>query len=210
MPELPESDEQSRRDLKNLQGVWKTVSVEVDGSSVESWLFENATLVIAGDRFTLRNPLPDAEQRTEGVLRVDAAVVPKELVLALDGGQIVEEIYELENDTLKVCYPINGGNRPPTSRRLLSRVCPSWSTNETGRFECHHMFFVARSPIAQSVPAPPCRQNHRQTASHHDGDERKASPAQNGEHLPLRKSYAVDGDGIPVHPHDCTRPLSRE
>jgi uncharacterized protein (TIGR03067 family) len=112
MPEPSTSDKASRKDLEHLQGAWRAVSVEVDGSPVACHHFENATLVIAGDRFTLRNPLPDADQTTEGVFRVDAATVPKGLVLALDNGQSIQEIYELDGDTLKVCYPIRPGNRP--------------------------------------------------------------------------------------------------
>ncbi len=112
MSEFLVTDEASRGDLQKLQGKWRTIAAEVDGSPVDSWLFENASLVIAGDRFTLRNPQPDADQRMEGVLRLDAGKVPKELKLTLDGGQMIEEIYELEENTLRVCYPIKGGKRP--------------------------------------------------------------------------------------------------
>ena len=48
----------------------------------------------------------------EGVLRLDAGKVPKELRLVLDEGQTVEEIYDLNENTLRVCYPIRGGRRP--------------------------------------------------------------------------------------------------
>ena len=112
MSEPSMSNEASRKEIEILQGVWKTVSVEVNGSPIAHHHFENATLVITGDQFTLRNPLPDAEQMTEGVLRVDAATVPKGLVLTLENGQTIEEIYELDRDTLKVCYPTRQGNRP--------------------------------------------------------------------------------------------------
>jgi uncharacterized protein (TIGR03067 family) len=105
-------DAASRGELEKLQGVWRTVAVEVDGSPIASCLFEDARLIISGDRFTLRNPLPDADQRVEGVLRLDAGKVPKELSLVLDDGQTVEEIYELNENTLRVCYPIRGGRRP--------------------------------------------------------------------------------------------------
>jgi uncharacterized protein (TIGR03067 family) len=105
------NDEASRNEIENLQGVWRTVSVEVDGSPVADHHFKNATLAIAGDRFILRNPVPDADQITEGGFRVDAATVPKRLFLTLDNGQTIEEIYELDRDTLKVCYPTRQGSR---------------------------------------------------------------------------------------------------
>ncbi len=112
MRKPPVTDAASRADLEALQGIWRTVAVEVDGSPVASWLFENAKLVITGDRFALRNPLPDADQRMDGVLMVDADKVPKQLKLTLDGGQILEEIYELEGNTLRVCYQTKSGKRP--------------------------------------------------------------------------------------------------
>ena len=105
-------DDVGREDLEKLQGIWRTVAVEVDGTSIPSWQFENSTLVIVGDRFILANPQPDAEQRTEGVFKLDARTVPKELNLTLDNGQVIEEIYELKETALKVCYSIKGGRRP--------------------------------------------------------------------------------------------------
>ena len=113
MSELIETDEPRRGDLAKLQGIWRTVSVEVDGDPVAAWLFQDARLVIAGDHFALRNPFPDADQRTEGNLRLDAAKVPKELNLTLDAGQTIEEIYEFDGKTLKVCFPTRDGKRPP-------------------------------------------------------------------------------------------------
>ena len=76
---MSDSNAGSRDDIQNLQGIWRTVTVEVDGSPVPSSMFEMARLTIVGNRFTLRNPLPDADQRTEGSISVDAGKVPKEL-----------------------------------------------------------------------------------------------------------------------------------
>lgn len=112
MPDLDVNNEASERELEKLQGEWRTVAVEVDGGAVPSWQFENTRLVVAGNRFTLRNPLPDADQRTEGHLRLDPTKVPKELDLSLDDSKAIEEIYELEGDTLRVCYPVRSGRRP--------------------------------------------------------------------------------------------------
>ena len=108
----PKIDETSQKDLTSLQGIWRTVAVETDGTSVASWLFQDARLEIAGDHFALHNPLPDAEQRIEGVLTLDATRFPKHLKLTLERGQVIEEIYVLEENCLKVCYPTVGGKRP--------------------------------------------------------------------------------------------------
>jgi uncharacterized protein (TIGR03067 family) len=109
---MSEQRSASEAELARLQGTWGTASVEVDGSPVPPHLYRDARLVVAGDRFVLFNPLPDAGQRLEGSLRLDPAKTPKELDLLLDGGQAFQEVYELEGDTLRVCYPVRGGPRP--------------------------------------------------------------------------------------------------
>ena len=112
MSENAVSSAASRCDLEDLQGTWRTVAVEVDGSPVPSWQFEYVRLVVSGDRFTLRNELPDAAATIDGVFRLDVSKTPKQLTLVLDSGETVEEIYELKENELRVCYPIRGGKRP--------------------------------------------------------------------------------------------------
>ena len=112
MSEALLTNDASKTELEKLQGIWKTVAVEVDGSPLASPLFEHARLVIAGNRFTLRNTLPDAEQTLKGVFRLDASKVPMEMNLVLEDGQTFEEIFERAGNTLRVCYPIKSGHRP--------------------------------------------------------------------------------------------------
>ena len=106
------TDEASQIDHEQFQGTWITAAVEVEGVPIDSWLFEDARLSISGDRFSLRNPLPDADTRIEGVFKLDATKTPKELDLILDSGKTIEEVYELEGNTLKICCPVSGGRRP--------------------------------------------------------------------------------------------------
>jgi uncharacterized protein (TIGR03067 family) len=116
MADLNEQQSVSESELAPFQGSWKPVAVEVDGSPVPPHEYQDARLVIAGDRFLLWNPLPDAGQRVEGSIRVDPSKTPKHLDLRLDGGQAFQEVYELEGDTLRVCYPVRGGARPTSLR----------------------------------------------------------------------------------------------
>jgi uncharacterized protein (TIGR03067 family) len=112
MPESQTSGEVTKQELERLQGTWRAVAVEVDGRPVLPHLFRDAKLVISGSRFRLHNPLPDAEQREEGSFTPDPSKTPKALDVTPDGGRTLEEIYELRGDTLQVCYPVGGGNRP--------------------------------------------------------------------------------------------------
>src|SRR5689334_4466068 len=101
--------QESEAELARLAGTWKAVAVEVDGSPVPQHLYQDARLVLTGDRFILSNPLPDASQQTEGSFRVDPTRTPKQLDLRLDDGRTFHEVYELEGDALRVCYPVRGG-----------------------------------------------------------------------------------------------------
>lgn len=99
-------------ELARFQGTWRTVAVEIDGVPLPAHLYQDARLVIAGNRFRLWNPLPDAGQQMEGSFELDSTKTPKELNLRLDSGQTLEEIYELESETLRVCSSVRGGARP--------------------------------------------------------------------------------------------------
>ena len=99
-------------DISRFQGKWRPISVEVDGVAVAKHLFSDATLRVTGNRFVLRNPLPDSEQRIEGTIDVDESTNPKQLTLVLDTGETVEEIYELGPTMLRICYPTRKGKRP--------------------------------------------------------------------------------------------------
>lgn len=112
MPNSALNGESDMNDLDALQGVWRPVSVESDGKLVARHHFENATLMIEGSRFSLENPLPDAQQTIKGTLRINEAALPKQLILTLDDGRLIEEIYEFDHQRLTVCYPTRHGNRP--------------------------------------------------------------------------------------------------
>jgi uncharacterized protein (TIGR03067 family) len=116
MSEPEASDDAAGQELDRLQGAWRAVAVEVDGWPVPPHLFRDARLVIAGSRFTLHNPLPDAEQNEAGSFTLGPGKTPRELHVTLEGGRVVREIYELSGDTLRVCYPVGGGGPPAEFR----------------------------------------------------------------------------------------------
>jgi uncharacterized protein (TIGR03067 family) len=100
-------------DLQSLQGTWRAIHAEADGSSLPAHLYRDARLVISGCRFSLTNPLPDAEQNVCGSFAIDPSARPRRLDVTPDGGATLREVYELEDDTLTVCYQ-PAGAAPPT------------------------------------------------------------------------------------------------
>ena len=93
-----------------LKGTWKIVSAERDGKPQEKPVgdkvtFEGATLTIQGK-----------EQDHKGTYKVDAGKKPKQIDITPGDGpqkdQVMEGIYSVEKDELKICIAKPGSARP--------------------------------------------------------------------------------------------------
>jgi len=95
-----------------MEGTWKVESAEAGGKPVESEDLKAIIVKITGERYevTIKDKL-DA-----GTLKLDETKKPKSMDAAdtegEDSGKVVKAIYELTDDTLKVCYALDGGERP--------------------------------------------------------------------------------------------------
>ena len=99
-------------DLKAMEGTWKMESTEAGGKKVEVDDLKDLEVKIAGDRYTVRvKGMLDA-----GSLKLDETQKPKTMdatdTEGDDVGKVVKAIYELTGDTLRVCYALDGGERP--------------------------------------------------------------------------------------------------
>lgn len=97
---------------KALQGTWKAISAENAGQSFPDDLTKSITLVIKDDKYSVTvGKQPDA-----GTCKVDPTKSPKAMdVTGTEGpnkGKTFLAIYELKDDTLKVCYDLSGKSRP--------------------------------------------------------------------------------------------------
>jgi uncharacterized protein (TIGR03067 family) len=107
-----------KEELKRLQGTWTPVSGSYSGKKLSAAAVQQeARLVIQGGRFTLQKPKDEA---WKGTVTVNPAKKPKTLDLKItegeDKGETFEGIYELQGDTLKVCYnSVLGLGHRPTS-----------------------------------------------------------------------------------------------
>lgn len=96
-------DNDAKKELEKLQGTWKMVALEVEGQPVPPQKFDQATLVIKGDRYLVDT----GKTKTEVALTLDPSKAPKYVDLTfLDGpnkDQVGKAIYSLEGDTFKIC-----------------------------------------------------------------------------------------------------------
>ncbi len=95
-----------------MEGTWKVESAEAGGKPVESEELKAIIVKITGERYELTSK----DKVDAGTLKLDETKKPKTMdatdTEGDDSGKVVKAIYELTGDTLKVCYALDGGERP--------------------------------------------------------------------------------------------------
>jgi uncharacterized protein (TIGR03067 family) len=100
-----------RRDdaKRGLDGVWAVASVEWGGTNRDPG--QRLELTIDGDRWSWKYADPD--ETVTRKCRIDSTTAPASVdLIALDGpdaGLVIEGIYELHGDTLKLAYGLRSG-----------------------------------------------------------------------------------------------------
>jgi uncharacterized protein (TIGR03067 family) len=106
--------EKAKSELSKLGGTWVAQSREYEGKVEAKADLKGLTLVISGNRFTVKDG--EGKVQLEGTLVVDAAATPKAVdvkVAGKDGKEVIyKSIYELDGDTLKTAVTQAGGDRP--------------------------------------------------------------------------------------------------
>lgn len=101
-----------RDERKALDGSWSLVSADVGGQKLPEAVTKTFTLVMKGDEYAVKSGGPD----DTGTVKLDPSKQPKELdVVGVEGpnkGKTFPAIYDLDGDTLKVCYDLGGKKRP--------------------------------------------------------------------------------------------------
>lgn len=108
--ELPEA---AQKELKRLQGKWKVEKMATDGKEFTPDKEDELIVEIKGRKWSFTG-----QEKAEIVL-IDTTTNPKCLdmksVEKAREGVVDEGVYELEGDTLKVCWYQGKGKKRPTS-----------------------------------------------------------------------------------------------
>jgi uncharacterized protein (TIGR03067 family) len=95
-------------DLDRAQGAWRPTEVVASGQKASPDLLGNIELKIKGNSFVL--DYGAGEYR--GWFTLNDKTTPKRMDVTLDEGEEVAAIYEVTEDTLKICYAEPGWPRP--------------------------------------------------------------------------------------------------
>lgn len=98
----------SANDLEGMQGNWAPVEFVTNGSPLSADVLASIKLKVKGSEFFVDAP----ERNDQGSVKLKETTNPKSMDVSTSSGDEVPAIYELTKDTLRVCYPIDGGSRP--------------------------------------------------------------------------------------------------
>ncbi len=99
-------------DVKEFEGTWLPVSAEMAGEPWPDELLKKMKLVLKGENYTV-----DIDgQIDEGTWKIDPDKSPKSMDIkgtkGPNEGKTYLAIFELKDDTLRVCYDLSGKERP--------------------------------------------------------------------------------------------------
>jgi uncharacterized protein (TIGR03067 family) len=108
--ESPKGDAQ--KDLDRMQGSWVATSGEAKGNALPDEQVKQTKFVLKGDKYSYT--IGDAYQE-EGTLKIDPTKKPKTIDVTIvegdDKGEVQLGIYEMDKDTLKLCFAPPGKDK---------------------------------------------------------------------------------------------------
>jgi uncharacterized protein (TIGR03067 family) len=108
------ADKAATEELNRLAGTWQVVPLEgSEGNKDAQAAAKKMKITIDGDKYTV---FSEGKVTQEGTLRIDPSKTPKTLDMTVTKGggkgRVVECIYQLDKDTLRLCTALTGKGRP--------------------------------------------------------------------------------------------------
>jgi uncharacterized protein (TIGR03067 family) len=105
-----------KEESKELQGTWRTVSLTYNGKEMPRYGGGKLKFVIKGEVITVEADAAVKKEYAKLKFVPDPSTTPKCLDLTVVGGSqkdaVLEGIYELKGDELKLCAKVFGKDRP--------------------------------------------------------------------------------------------------
>jgi uncharacterized protein (TIGR03067 family) len=112
----PRESKTVNEEAKAMEGSWELASGDLGGQKLPEVVVKTFSLVIKEGKYTVKSTSPD----DKGTVRIDPSKQPKEMdVTGEEGpnkGKNYPAIYELDGDSLKICYDLDGKKRPTEFR----------------------------------------------------------------------------------------------
>lgn len=105
-------EEETVKDAEAIQGTWLPTAAELAGAEFPEAVRKTIKLVLEKDAYTATV----GQTVDKGTCKLDDSKTPKALdITGTEGpnkGNTIPAIYELDGDTLRVCYDLSGKARP--------------------------------------------------------------------------------------------------
>jgi uncharacterized protein (TIGR03067 family) len=107
-----------KEDSKLIEGTWLPLAAELGGQEFPDELLKTAVLTITDGKYTVNL----GGQIDKGTIKLEPATKPKAIdVIGTEGpnkGKTIPAIYHLTDDTLRICYDLEGKKRPTAFKTL--------------------------------------------------------------------------------------------
>lgn len=104
------------KDLEKLAGKWLPTSMQIGKAKMSEAVTKTITLVLDGETYKVEVDTQKGKSPDKGSVKIDAKAKPMTMDLnGMDGpnkDKTMLCIYELDGDTLKICYDLDGKKRP--------------------------------------------------------------------------------------------------
>ena len=104
------------KDQDRIQGSWKVVGLQLEGQEILGDTVKELRLAIKGEMIQPEGDFPENDRYGKFTFKLDPTTKPRifdaTIAAGNDKGTVLEGIYQLEGDKLKLCVRLIGKDRP--------------------------------------------------------------------------------------------------